>query len=56
MINKCLNPQMHCFSGQCSYCNKQIEKKLLLKIWNKKKYVGFVNVEIQRLLIGITIG
>jgi hypothetical protein len=54
MINKCcLNPQVNCFVGQCSYCNKQIEKKNYYwweTIWKQ-------NVEIQHLHIGIgTIG
>jgi len=38
MENKCtcLHPQVNCFNGQCSYCNKPIEKQITVEDLNRK--------------------
>ena len=36
----CLNPQVNCFSGQCSYCNKKIEKKITVEDLKPKNIIG----------------
>lgn len=42
MENKCtcLNPSVNCFSGQCSYCNKQISKNIYAQDLNPNKIIG----------------